>query len=361
MTQRPYNFCAGPAAIPEAVLLRAQNELMDWNGSGASVMEISHRSDAFVELAAKAEQKLRQLLGISDNYAVLFCHGSATHQFAMIPMNLARDGKTADYINTGIWSDKATKEARRFGDVNEVKALVQEQGLFTVTSPASWTLTSNSSYLHYCPNETIGGVEFQSVPVRHANLVVDMSSCILSKPIDVNDYGLIYAGAQKNIGPAGMTIVIVRKDLLGHVAPHTPTLFDYKVMADNGSMYNTPPTWAWYLADCVFDWIAEQGGVSEMARCNQEKSQMLYRFIDNCDFYMNPIDPQYRSRMNVPFRLKNESLNEQFLQESEAAGLLALAGHRSVGGMRASLYNAMPIDGVIALVEFMADFARRLG
>ncbi len=361
MTKRPYNFCAGPAAMPESVLLRAQAELLNWNNTGASVMEISHRSDAYVELAANAEKKLRQLMNISDDYAVLFCHGSATHQFAMIPMNLARDGKTADYITTGIWSDKATKEARRFGAVNEVKALVQENGLYTVVPSDQWSLSLNSSYFHYCPNETIGGVEFPDTPIQHATLVADMSSCILSKPINVNDFGLIYAGAQKNIGPAGMTIVIVRKDLLGHVAEHTPTLFDYKVMADNASMYNTPPTWAWYLADLVFDWIGEQGGVSEMAHRNAEKSQMLYRFIDNCDFYMNPIDPKYRSRMNVPFRLKNESLNDSFLQESEAAGLIALAGHRSVGGMRASIYNAMPIDGVIALVEFMADFARRYG
>ncbi len=361
MTQRPYNFCAGPAAMPESVLLRAQAELLNWNNTGASVMEISHRSDVYVELAAKAEKKLRALMAIPDHYAVLFCHGSATHQFAMIPMNLARAGKTADYINTGMWSDKATKEARRFGNVNEIKALVQQDGLFTVASPSQWALSNDASYVHFCPNETIGGVEFQELPLRHPNVVADMSSCILSQPINVSDYGLIYAGAQKNIGPAGMTIVIVRKDLLGHVAPNTPTLFDYKVMADNDSMYNTPPTWAWYLADLVFDWIDEQGGVTEMAKRNAEKSQKLYRFIDNGDFYMNPIAPQYRSRMNVPFRLKDESLNDVFLKESEAAGLLALAGHRSVGGMRASLYNAMPMEGVNALIQFMSDFARKHG
>lgn len=347
--------------MPEAVLRRAQEELLDWQGRGCSVMEISHRSDAYVELAHSAEQKLRRLMQIGDDYAVLFCHGSATHQFAMVPMNLLPEGGVADYLNTGIWSDKAVKEAKKFGRVNEVKALVERDGLYTVTPAAEWSLTPGANYLHYCPNETIGGVELHALPARDRVLVADMSSCILSRPVNVSDYGLIYAGAQKNIGPAGMTIVIVRRDLIGNVAPRTPTLFDYKVLADNGSMYNTPPTWAWYLADLVFDWIQHQGGVEAMAALNAEKSAALYGFIDDCAFYRNPIDPAYRSRMNVPFRLADESLNDAFLQASEAAGLLALAGHRSVGGMRASIYNAMPMAGVEALIAFMKDFAARNG
>jgi len=358
---RKFNFCSGPAAMPEAVLKRAQAELLDWNGHGCSVMEISHRSDAFGELAANAERKLRALMNIPDDYAVLFCHGSATHQFAMIPMNLLAEGKTADYLTTGIWSDKAVKEARKFGSVNEIKALVERDGVFTVTDRSEWKLSADSAYLHYCPNETIGGVELHSIPVEGRTLVADMSSCILSRPINVRDYGLIYAGAQKNIGPAGMTIVIIRKDLMGKAVARTPTLFDYKVLADNGSMYNTPPTWAWYLADLVFDWIAEQGGVQAMEKHNANKADALYACIDSSPFYRNPIAKPFRSRMNVPFRLHDESLNDKFLHESEAAGMLALAGHRSVGGMRASIYNAMPMAGVQTLIEFMTDFAKRNG
>lgn len=358
---RKFNFCSGPAAMPEAVLKRAQAELLDWNGHGCSVMEISHRSDAFGELAANAERKLRALMNIPDDYAVLFCHGSATHQFAMIPMNLLAEGKTADYLTTGIWSDKAVKEAKKFGSVNEIKALVERDGVFTVTDRSEWEFSADSAYLHYCPNETIGGVELHSIPVEGRTLVADMSSCILSRPINVRDYGLIYAGAQKNIGPAGMTIVIIRKDLMGKAVARTPTLFDYKVLADNGSMYNTPPTWAWYLADLVFDWIAEQGGVQAMEKHNANKADALYACIDSNPFYRNPIAKPFRSRMNVPFRLHDESLNDKFLQESEAAGMLALAGHRSVGGMRASIYNAMPMAGVQTLIEFMTDFAKRNG
>jgi len=358
---RKFNFCAGPAAMPEAVLKRAQEELLDWQGRGCSVMEISHRSDAYVELAQNAEAKLRKLMNISDDYAVLFCHGSATHQFAMVPMNLLADRGKADYINTGIWSDKAVKEAKKFGDINEVKALVNRDGVFTVTDVKEWALRDDAAYLHYCPNETIGGVELHDIPVDNKVLVADMSSCILSKPINVSDFGVIYAGAQKNIGPAGMTITMVRKDLMGKTAARTPTLFDYKVLADNASMYNTPPTWAWYLADLVFDWLLAQGGVDAMAIRNSEKSTKLYQYIDSNPFYSNPIDKPYRSRMNIPFVLANESLNARFLAESEEEGLLALAGHRSVGGMRASLYNAMPIEGVEALTAFMDTFAKTHG
>lgn len=347
--------------MPEEVLKRAQHELLDWQGRGCSVMEISHRSDAYVELAQSAERKLRQLMNISDDYAVLFCHGSATHQFSMIPLNLLPENGKADYLNTGIWSDKAVKEAKRFGSVNEIKALVNQDGQFTVTDPTSWNLTDDAAYFHYCPNETIGGVELSNIPVQGRMLVADMSSCILSKPIDVNQFGLIYAGAQKNIGPAGMTITIIRKDLMGKARAKTPVLFDYQVLADNASMYNTPPTWAWYLADLVFDWLLEQGGVPAMAVHNAEKARKLYACIDSNPFYRNPIDPTYRSRMNVPFVLADESLNAKFLAESEQAGLLALAGHRSVGGMRASIYNAMPMAGVDALIAFMTDFAQRYG
>lgn len=362
MTIRPYNFCAGPAAIPEPVLRKAQEEMLDWQGRGISVMEVSHRSEEFVALAEAAEQKLRRLLNIPDDYAVLFCHGSATHQFAMIPMNLLPPNGVADYLNTGIWSDKAVNEARKFGQVNEIKALQMQDGLFQVTDSMTWGVRSDSAYFHYCPNETIGGVEIQGLPaLGYKALVADMSSCILSKPVNVRDYGLIYAGAQKNIGPAGMTIVIIRRDLMGRASPKIPSLFDYKLLADNASMYNTPPTWAWYLADLVFDWIRDQGGVAAMAERNQEKSQLLYQFIDNNDFYDNPISLPWRSRMNIPFRLHDEKLNGEFLKQSQAAGLLALAGHRSVGGMRASLYNAMPVDGVKALIAFMSDFARRYG
>lgn len=347
--------------MPEAVLKRAQAELLDWQGRGCSVMEISHRSDAYGELALSAEQKLRQLMNIPDDYAVLFCHGSATHQFSMIPLNLLPENGSADYLTTGIWSDKAVKEAKRFGKINEIKALINEQGKFTLSDASTWALSPDASYFHYCPNETIGGVELADIPVQGKTLVADMSSCILSKPINVRDFGMIYAGAQKNIGPAGMTITIIRKDLMGKARAQTPILFDYQVLADNASMYNTPPTWAWYLADLVFDWLLEQGGVTAMAKHNADKASKLYHCIDNNPFYRNPIAEPYRSRMNVPFVLADESLNAPFLAESEQAGLLALAGHRSVGGMRASIYNAMPMAGVEALIAFMTDFAKRHG
>ena len=360
---RKYNFCSGPATLPEAVLRQAQAELLDWQGLGASVMEISHRSAEFDRVAKEAEQDLRDLLAIPDNYKVLFLHGGASHQFGMVPMNLLGGGNNrCDIINTGIWSEKAVAEARRYGEVNDIKALVQEEGVFRISEAASWALNPNAAYVHYTPNETIGGVEFLSIPDSgNVPLVADMSSTILSRPIDISKFGVIYAGAQKNIGPSGLTVVIVRDDLLDRAQPLTPTMYRYKTHADNGSLYNTAPTFAWYLTGLVFKWLKAQGGVAAMGARNERKAKKLYAYIDASGFYSNPIDASCRSWMNIPFRLRDESLNAVFLQESEAAGLLTLAGHRSVGGMRASIYNAMPEEGVDALIDFMKDFAGRHG
>ena len=357
---RAYNFCAGPAALPEAVLQQAQADLLDWHGHGCSVMEMSHRGKDFVSIAEQAEQDLRDLLNIPSNYKVLFLQGGATLQFAQIPMNLLRGKASADYVCTGVWSEKDIEEARKFGGVNVVATDVANK--FTrVPSFDSWQLDRNAAYLHYTPNETIHGVEFDFIPQVDVPLVADYSSSILSEPLDVSKFGLIYAGAQKNIGPAGIVVVIVREDLLGQVMPGTPTLLDYAVAAKNGSMYNTPPTFSWYLAGLVFQWLKAQGGLKAMAEINARKAAKLYAAIDGSDFYGNPVAIANRSRMNVPFTLADAALEKTFLAEADQRQLLNLAGHRSVGGMRASLYNAVPEAGVDALINFMADFEQRHG
>jgi phosphoserine aminotransferase len=356
-----YNFSAGPAMLPQAVLEQARDELLDWHGTGMSVMEMSHRSKEYIGIATQAEADLRGLLGIPQNYKVLFLQGGATSQFAMVPMNLLRGRGRADYINTGAWSKKAIAEAQRYCAVN-VAASSADSNFTTIPDPAGWQLDAGAAYVHYTPNETIGGVEFHSIPdTGDAPLVADMSSTLLSRPLDVSRYGLIYAGAQKNIGPAGLTVVIVRDDLIGATLPGTPTMFDYKAHADNDSMLNTPPTFGWYLAGLVFAWLREQGGLAAMADRNRHKAQRLYAAIDASAFYHSPVDPACRSWMNIPFTLANPDLDGGFLSGAKQAGLLSLKGHRSVGGMRASIYNAMPEAGVDALIDFMAEFERMHG
>lgn len=358
---RLFNFCAGPAALPTPVLEKAQSEILDWQAKGLSVMEMSHRSKEYVSIAQKAEADLRELMAIPDNYKVLFMQGGASSQFAMIPMNLLRGKNTADYINTGQWSKKAIAEAKRYCDVN-VAATTESNGFASAPEMSELKLNPDAAYVHYTPNETIGGVEFDYIPeTGDVPLVADFSSSILSAEIDVNRFGLIYAGAQKNIGPAGLCIVIVREDLLGQALPETPTMFNYQVVADNASMYNTPPSYSWYLAGLVFTWLKDLGGVKVMAEINQRKAKKLYAYIDESGFYANPVVINNRSIMNVPFTLQDAALDKQFLAESEEAGLLNLAGHRSVGGMRASIYNAVPEKGVDALIEFMKGFAQRNG
>ena len=356
-----YNFSAGPAVLPGAVLQQAQSELLDWHGCGMSVMEMSHRGKEFMSIASQAEADLRELLGVPDNYQVLFLQGGATSQFAMVPMNLLRGKNTADYINTGAWSKKAIKEAGRYCDAR-VAASSEDSGFTTIPAFESWQLNSDAAYVHYTPNETIGGVEFHWVPdTGDVPLVADMSSTILSRPLDVSRYGVIYAGAQKNIGPAGLTVVIVRDDLLGDVISGTPSMYDYKLHADNGSMLNTPPTYGWYLAGLVFAWLKQQGGLAAMAEINSRKSARLYAAVAASGFYNSPVDAACQSWMNVPFTLADAELDSEFLSQAGAAGLLNLKGHRSVGGMRASIYNAMPEAGVAVLIDFMAEFERTHG
>ncbi|MDY6814919.1 MAG: 3-phosphoserine/phosphohydroxythreonine transaminase [Pseudomonadota bacterium] len=358
---RAFNFCAGPATLPEPVLKQAQEEMLDWRGTGMSVMEMSHRSDEFVAIAETAEKDLRELSGISDDYAVLFMQGGASSQFATIPLNLLGDKTSADYVDTGIWSGKAIAEAKRYGDVNVV-ASSGDSGFTTVPEQSIWNTNADAAYLHYTPNETIGGLEFDFIPDSgDVPLVADMSSTMLSRPVDVSRYGLIYAGAQKNIGPSGLVVVIIRKDLLGKARKETPTMMNYQVIADNGSMYNTPATYSWYLAGLVFKWLKARGGVKAMGEINYRKAKKLYDFIDANDFYANPIEPRFRSWMNVPFTLADDALNGDFLKGADARGLLNLKGHRSVGGMRASIYNAMPEAGVDALIQYMAEFAKERG
>lgn len=365
---RHYNFCAGPAALPEAVLERARSELVDYHGRGLSVMEMSHRSDEFVAIAEKAEADFRQLLGVPDNYKVLFLQGGASLQFAMLPMNLLGQGGSANFIQTGIWGKKALSEAKRLGFACHVAGSSEPNGHVAVPEHDELQVSSDAAYLHYTSNETIGGLEFDYTPhLTHADgqrvpLVCDMSSNILSKPTNVADFGVIYAGAQKNIGPAGLTLVVVRDDLLARAKPNIPSLFDYQMLADAGSMVNTPPTYAWYLAGLVFEWLRHDiGGLTAMDAINQRKADKLYAAIEASDFYSNPIAKQNRSRMNVPFVLADSALEGAFLQEADHAGLLNLKGHRSVGGMRASLYNAVPEEAVDALIAFMADFEQRRG
>jgi phosphoserine aminotransferase len=359
---RVYNFSAGPAVLPLEVLQRASAELADWNGSGMSVMEMSHRGKEFMAIAAKAEADLRELMAIPANYKVLFLQGGASLQFAMAPMNLLRGKDKADYINTGEWSQKAIAEAQRYCKVNV--AASTEAGKFTHVPPQKeWKLDPQAAYVHYTPNETIGGVEFHWIPeTGDVPLVADMSSTILSRPVDVSKFGVIYAGAQKNIGPAGLTVVIVREDLIGRTIAGTPRMLDYKIHADSGSMYNTPATYSWYIAGLVFEWIKRQGGLTAMADLNKRKADKLYACIDNSGgYYRNPVEKASRSWMNVPFTLADPKLDNTFLGEAKQAGLVTLAGHRSVGGMRASIYNAMPEQGVDTLIEFMRDFQRRNG
>ncbi|HCS27691.1 MAG TPA: 3-phosphoserine/phosphohydroxythreonine transaminase [Spongiibacteraceae bacterium] len=357
---RKYNFCAGPAALPVEVLEEAQRDLVNWQNSGLSIMEMSHRSTEIVGVATTAEKDLRELLGISDDYAVLFVQGGATGQFSAVPLNLLGDAKSADYVNTGQWSKKAIKEAKRYCDVNVV-ASSEGDNFTTIPAFDSWALNKDAAYLHYTPNETIGGVEYFWTPEVDVPLVADMSSTILSRPIDVSKFGLIYAGAQKNIGPAGLTIVIVRKDLLGKAHPLCPVGLDYQVAAENESMYNTPPTMAIYLAGLVFKWLKAQGGLEAMEVLNRRKADKLYGYIDNSGFYANPVEVSSRSLMNIPFTLANAELDKAFLAGADEAGLLNLKGHRSVGGMRASVYNAVPEAAVDALLDYMKDFAQRNG
>ncbi len=353
---RLFNFSAGPAALPEAVLKQAAEELLDWHGSGQSVMEMSHRGKEYMSIHAQAEADLRELMGIPSNYKVLFLQGGATLQFEMIPINLLAGKASADYVHTGEWAKKAIKAAKAFGAVNVVAS--SEDGKFGY-APAQkdWKLDKDAAYLHYTANETIGGVEFHWTPdTGSVPLVCDMSSNILSKPVDISKYGLIYAGAQKNIGPAGLTIVIIREDLIGKGVPAPQTMLDYKTHAESDSMYNTPPTYGIYIAGLVFQWLKQQGGLAAIEERNIAKAKMLYDYLDNSSFYANPVRPEDRSRMNVPFTLKDSALDEEFLKGAKARGMVQLKGHRSVGGMRASIYNAMPLAGVAALVDYMKEF-----
>jgi phosphoserine aminotransferase len=347
--------------LPEAVLQQAQEELLDWQGSGMSVMEMSHRGKEFTAIASQAEADLRELLAVPDTYKVLFLQGGASSQFGMVPMNLTRTNRKVDYINTGSWSKKAIAEAKRFCEVN-LAASTEESKFTLAPAQAELKLSGEAAYVHYTPNETIQGVEFPYIPdTGEVPLVADCSSTLLSRPLDVSRYGIIYAGAQKNIGPAGLTLVIIREDLIGDAIDGTPVMFQYRTHADAASMYNTPPTYAWYLAGLVFQWLKDKGGLSAMAEINERKAKALYGAIDGADFYANPVEMKSRSWMNVPFTLADAALDGKFLQEASAAGLKTLKGHRSVGGMRASIYNAMPEAGVQALIDFMADFERRYG
>ncbi|CDG21860.1 3-phosphoserine/phosphohydroxythreonine aminotransferase [Xenorhabdus poinarii G6] len=356
-----YNFSAGPAMLPIEVLRRAEQELCNWHGLGTSVMEISHRSQEFVAVAAEAEKDLRDLLSIPENYKVLFCHGGARGQFAALPQNLLGDKSTADYIVSGYWSECAAKEAKKYCTPNVIDIRVETEGITRVKPMSEWDVSSEAAYVHYCPNETIEGIAIFEEPDFGDDKIViaDYSSAILSAPIDVSRYGVIYAGAQKNIGPAGLTVVIIREDLLGKAHPHTPSILDYTVLAQYDSMYNTPPTFAWYLSGMVFKWLKEQGGLQEISKRNHAKAELLYHAVDNSQLYINRVAPQNRSLMNVPFQLANPMLDDQFLAEAYEHGLHALKGHKVAGGARASIYNAMPYEGVKTLVEFMADFERR--
>jgi phosphoserine aminotransferase len=362
MMGRVWNFSAGPAALPEEVLLQARDELLDWHGAGCSVMEMSHRGKEFSGIIAQAEADLRELMDIPAGYKVLFLQGGATQQFAQIPMNLLA-GRSADYIVTGSWSQKAFKEAQRIGNVR--CAATTEASAFTrLPTAEEIKLDPFAAYLHVCTNETIHGVEIPAERIADTGvpLVADMSSHILSRPLPVEKFGLIYAGAQKNIGPAGLTLVIVRQELLGMATLNIPSIMDYALMAENGSLLNTPPTYGIYVAGLVFQWLKRQGGLAGIAAVNAEKSRILYECIDRSGgFYANPVDPDCRSRMNVPFTLADPALDAVFLAESRDAGLVSLKGHKSVGGMRASIYNAVSPDGVRVLVDFMNDFAKRNG
>lgn len=359
-----FNFCAGPAMLPTAVMQQAQQEFINWQQQGCSVMEVSHRSKAFIKMAAEAEQDLRDLLAIPANYKVLFMHGGGRGQFSAVPLNLFNTEKnagnsTADYIISGAWSKAAVEEGHKYGKLNVQDIRTKtDDNLRTLIDPAQWQLNRSAALIHCCPNETVDGIEFTGLPETEVPIVADLSSTILSRPIDVSRYGVIYAGAQKNIGPSGLTLAIVRDDLLPSSAAAIPAVLDYRLAAENDSMFNTPPTFAWYLAGLVFKWLKQQGGVTEMATRNQIKANLLYDYIDKSDFYSNDVAPTYRSWMNVPFFLADERLNDMFVEQAQVHGLLALKGHRMVGGMRASIYNAMPLEGVQTLVSFMQEFER---
>ncbi|MFN9212846.1 MAG: 3-phosphoserine/phosphohydroxythreonine transaminase [Betaproteobacteria bacterium] len=358
---RAINFSAGPAVLPESVLQQAAAEMLDWRGSGMSVMEMSHRGKEFIAIAAKAEADLRTLLAIPANYKVLFLQGGAIGEMAIVPLNLLGARKGADYIHTGEWSKKAIKEAKKYCTPN-VAASGEDRNFTYVPARATWKLDPNAAYVHVCTNETIGGVEYDWVPdVGDVPLVADMSSHILSRPVDVARYGAIYGGAQKNAGPAGLTLVIVRDDLLDRALPICPSAFHWKEQAEAESMLNTPPTYAIYIAGLVFEWLLAQGGLAEVEKKNIAKAALLYDYLDQSSFYVNPVAKADRSRMNIPFKLRDESLDEAFLRGAKEQGMVQLKGHRSVGGMRASIYNAMPIEGVQRLVEYMREFERRHG
>jgi phosphoserine aminotransferase len=358
-----FNFSAGPAMLAEEVLLQAQAEMLDWQGTGMSIMELSHRGPEFKKVVEQTEANLRELMSIPRNYHVLFLAGGASTQFAMVPLNLLAANKKADYIDTGIWSKKAIAEAKRYGDINIAAALDTSGDLLRIPAQTSWSLRSDAAYVHFTPNETIEGVEFHWIPqTGDVPLVADMSSNILSRPIDVNEYGIIYAGAQKNIGQAGVTLVIIRDDLVQEALSGTPTLYKYLIQVENKSFYNTPPTYSWYVAGLTFAWMKRQGGVKAFAERNLRKAKKLYDVIDQSDgFYSNNIDPECRSIMNVPFFLKTDELTALFLEEAKKQGLTNLRGHKLVGGIRASIYNPMPEEGVDALVSFMRDFVQRYG
>jgi len=359
---RAYNFCAGPAALPTAVLEKAQQEMLDWQGKGLSIMEMSHRSSDYVAVAEKAEADLRKLMNIPENYKVLFLQGGASLQFSAIPLNLLGKNAKADYIHTGIWSEKALKEAKRYGDINVIEAGTLIDGKHAITEQSTWNLSNDAAYVHYADNETIGGLQFAGVPDVNAPLVCDFSSSILSAPLDVSKFGLIYAGAQKNIGPSGATIVIIREDLLDRCSDRIPDVWNYKAHVEKQGMYNTPATYPIYISGLVFRWLQSQGGVSQMETINTLKAKTLYDAIDSSGgFYINHVHPGARSKMNVIFTTGDAHLDELFAQESTTRGLQLLRGYKSMGGMRASIYNAMPLQGVEALIEFMKEFQRRYG
>jgi phosphoserine aminotransferase len=359
--KRAFNFSPGPAVLPLEVLEQAQQELLDWHGSGMSVMEMSHRGKEFIAIHAQAEKDARELLNIPANYKVLFMQGGAIGENAIVPMNLLRGKTSIDFINTGEWSKKTIKEAKKYATAN-IAASSEANNFTCIPDRATWKLDPNAAYVHICSNETIGGVQYHFTPeTGSVPLVADMSSDILSRPIDVSKYGCIYGGAQKNMGPSGVTLVVVRDDLIGQALPVTPSAFDYKQQADNDSMYNTPPTFAIYIAGLVFQWIKKQGGLVAMDAHNRKKAALIYDYLDTTKFYSNPVARNDRSLMNVPFKLPNEALDEPFLKGAQALGMLQLKGHRSVGGMRASIYNAMPMAGVETLVAYMKEFERKNG
>ncbi|OBT13459.1 phosphoserine transaminase [Vibrio sp. UCD-FRSSP16_10] len=352
-----YNFSAGPAGLPKPVMELAQQEFVNWNGMGRSVMEISHRSKEFIEVSTNAERDIRELLQVPSNYKILFCQGGARAQFSAVPMNLLGQSKKACYINGGYWANSAVEEASKYCDVQSVAVKTEVDGKVAISPASSWTIDADAAYVHYCPNETIDGIEINDLPVTDKPIVADMSSTILSRKIDVSKFGVIYAGAQKNIGPAGITLVIVRDDLLDLAKDFLPSTLSYKLLDEKDSMYNTPPTYAWYLSGLVFKWLKSIGGVAEIEKRNRNKASALYKAIDDSPFYKNNVHPDNRSLMNVPFQLAKPELDALFLEQAEAKGLVALKGHRAVGGMRASIYNAMPEEGVAVLVKFMHDFA----